>query len=338
MKRGILSLLTLLVITLLLAFIACAPTAPSEVQPPTSPPVEEPQPEPQEPEKPPPPPVFPITVTDDIGRTVTIEKLPERIVSLGPGITEILFALGLGDRVVGVTDYCDYPEEAKTKPRVGGFSTPDLERLVATKPDLVLAGDIQKTVGVPAMENLGLTVVTLAPKTLDGVLNNIALVGEIAGKSQEASELVAQLKERIRSVIMKTETLTGEQRPRVLYVLWHDPIWSAGRETFIGDLIVKAGGVNIFADDFEEFRVVSLEAVITKNPQVVIVSSMGLSGDVVYTSVKKEARLSTVEAMVKNHVYKISDADLIELPGPRIVDGLEEVAKLIHPEIFGAVE
>ncbi len=338
MKRDILSLLALLVITLLLAFIACAPTAPPEVEPPAPPLTEKPPPETQEPEKPPPAPVFPITITDDIGRTVTIEKLPERIVSLGPGITEMLFALGLGDKVVGVTDYCDYPEEAKTKPRVGGFSTPDLERLVAAKPDLVLAGDIQKEVGVPALEKLGLTVVTLAPKTLDGVLNNITLVGHIFGESQEASKLVTQLKERISSVTMKTETLTAEQHPRVLYVLWHDPIWSAGRETFVSDLIEKAGGANVFADDFEEFRVVSLEAVITKDPQVIIVSAMGLGGEVVYSSIKGETRLSTVEAMVKNRIYKISDSDLIELPGPRIVDGLEEVAKLIHPEIFGAVE
>lgn len=338
MKRCVLNLLALLVVTLLLTSVACVPAVPTEVQPQTPPTAEQPQTEPQEPEEPLPPPVFPMNVTDDIGRQVTIEKLPERIVSLGPSITEILFALGLGGRIVGVTDYCDYPEEAKAKPRIGGFSIPDLEKLVAAKPDLVLAADINKKVGVPAMEKVGLTVVTLAPKTLDDLLNNIILVGQITGKNREASQLVARLKERIGAVTMKTEALGEKQRPRVFYVVWHDPIWSTGRETFVNDLIVKAGGINVFADEFEQFRVVSLEAVIAKNPQVIIISGMGTIGDLIYNSIKGEARLNTVEAIVKNRVYKISDSDLIERPGPRIVDGLEEVAKLIHPEMFGPVE
>lgn len=331
MKRYVLSFVVVLAAITLVFSVACVSTTPREITPP--PPTEEKPPAEIKP-KPETLPSFPLTVVDDLGREVKIEKLPLRIVSLAPSNTEILFALGLGDRIVGVTSYCDYPEEAKTKPRVGGFSIPDLERLVATKPDLVLAADIHKNVGVPAFEKLGLTVVTLAPKTMEGVLKNINLVGEIAGKSQESSRLVAQLRERVKAVTAKTEGLTKEQRPKVLYIVWHDPIWAGGGETFANDLIEKAGGMNIFAKDFSEWRIVSLEAVITKNPQVIIVSGMGATRGLIFSSIKSEPRLSVVEARAKGQVYEI-DGNLIERSGPRIIEGLEQVAKVIHPEIFG---
>jgi iron complex transport system substrate-binding protein len=161
-------------------------------------------------------------------------------------------------------------------------------------------------------------------------------VGHINGRSKAAARLVDSLNGRIQAVVSKTATLTPEQRLKVLYVVWHNPIWTMGRETFINDLIWKAGGVNIFANDFEKSRVVSLEAVVAKNPQVIIVSGMGTSGNLIYNSIMKETRLAGVDAVVNKMVYRISDANLIERPGPRVVDGLEEIAKLVHPEIFGA--
>jgi iron complex transport system substrate-binding protein len=191
---------------------------------------------------------------------------------------------------------------------------------------------------LPALENLKLTVIVMSAKSLDTVLNDIKLVGQVNGKSQAAATLVDSLNARIQAIVSKTDTLTPEQRVKVLYVVWHDPIWTMGRETFINDLIWKAGGVNIFADDFEKSRVVSLESIIQKNPQVIIVSGMGTTGDLVYKNIMKETRLSRVDAMRNNRVYRISDANLIERPGPRIVDGLEMVAKLLHPEIFGNVK
>jgi iron complex transport system substrate-binding protein len=132
--------------------------------------------------------------------------------------------------------------------------------------------------------------------------------------------------------------LTADQRPRVLYVVWHDPIWTMGGDTFTDDLIRMAGGVNIYSTDFTESRVVSLESIIDKDPQVILVSGMATGGDLIYNSITKDSRLSGVSAMRDNRVYKISDANLTERPGPRVVDGLEEVAKLLHPEILGAVD
>ncbi len=280
---------------------------------------------------------FPVTVTDDLGRKVTVNKLPQRIISLAPSNTEILFALGLENAIVGVTDYCDYPEAAKAKPRVASYDTPNIEKLVSLQPDLIVAESIHEKTVLPALEKLGLTVYLAWPKSVDTVFQDIMRLGQINGKSAAASKLVATLTDRVKKVSSKTENLPAEKRPRILYVMWHQPIWTVGSDTYIDNLFTLAGGNNIFSKDFKESRIASLESIVTKNPQIIIVTGMATSGDLVYNAIKSEDRLRTVDAMVNNRVYKISDANLIERPGPRIVEGLEELAKLIHPEIFGTV-
>ncbi len=331
MKNYIVCFLTL--VGLVFFFSCASPPPPTETIAPPTPtetkPPEEAKPEAEE------IPDFPLTVTDDLGRKVKIDKLPQRIVSLAPSNTEIIYALGLEDKIVGTTDYCDYPEAAKSKPRVSGYTSPNIEKIVSVQPDLIIAEAIHEKTVLPALEKLGLTVLVTSATSIDAVLNDITLIGQINGKSKTAANLVANLTRRIESVTSKTTGLTTEERVRVLHVVWHDPIWTMGGKTFTNDLIWKAGGINIFADEFEKSRVVSLEAVIAKNPQVIIVSGMGTTGDLIYNSIIREQRLQSADAVMNNHVYKISDANLIERPGPRIVDGLEEVAKLIHPEIFG---
>jgi cobalamin transport system substrate-binding protein len=338
MKKRFTHLLYVLISLGLILLAACAaPSPPAEVKPAPPPPVEV-QVQPSKPEPPEEIPQFPLTVVDDLGRTVEIVKLPERIVSLAPSNTEIVYALGLEDKLVGTTDYDDYPEAAKSKPRVANYTTPNLEKVVSVQPDLILAEEIQEKTALPAMEKLGLTVIVTVDKTLEDILNDIKLVGHVNGKDKAAATLVDSLNTRIQAVVSKTSTLPPEQRVKVLYVIWHDPIWTMGGNTFVNDLIWKAGGVNIFADDFEKARVVSLESIIEKNPQVIIVSGMATTGDLIYNNIKKETRLSGVDAMTNNRIYKISDANLTERPGPRIVDGLEEVARLLHPEIFGTIK
>ncbi len=340
MKRSVRYLFHLAVAFCLACNFACISPQPpmEETKPPPSQPVEVPV-KPTKPEPPAEEPTqFPLTITDDLGRKIQIDRPPQRIVSLAPSNTEIIYALGLQDKLVGTTDYCDYPEAAKSKPRVASYTTPNLEKVVSVQPDLILAEAIHEKTALPALEKLGLKVIVMSATSLDSVLNDIKLVGQITARNQAATKLVDDLTKRIEAVEVKTSALPPEQRLKVLYVVWHDPIWTMGRETFISDLIWRAGGTNIFAADFEKSRVVSLEAIIQKNPQVILVSGMGTTGDLIYTNVKKETRLSEVDAMRNNRVYKISDANLIERPGPRIVDGLEEVAKLLHPEIFGAVK
>jgi len=277
---------------------------------------------------------LPGTFVDDLGRTVNIEKVPQRIISLAPSNTEILFALGLEDKLVGVTEFCNYPEAAKAKPKIGGFTTVDTERVVALEPDVILAANIHQKTVIPALEEVGLTVLALAPKTLDGVLANISLVGEITGKSREATRLVTSLEKRIKAIIDETQALTEAERPRVLYLTWHDPLWTAGSGTLEDELINIAGGKNV-AHDLTRHKTIDLETVIHRNPQVIIViTGHGEARDLPFYHVKNEPRLGATEAVMAGRVYQI-DADIFVRPTPRMVDGLEQLAKFIHPELFG---
>lgn len=283
-------------------------------------------------------PAFPLNVTDQMGRVVTIEKMPETIVSLSPGHTEVVFALGLEDRLVGVTEYCDYPEAAKDKPKVGGYSTVDIEKVVEIQPDLILATNIHKKDVIPELERLGLTVLNLYPKTLDEVLEAITLVGKCTGREEKASLLVADMENRIKAITDKTANLTEAQRMRVFYVQWHDPLKTVGSDNRIHELIVLAGGINIAQDLSGISTTISLEAVIEANPEVIIAGlGMGSGEDLPLQFALTEPRLKDVNARINHRVYGIHN-NLVGRPGPRIVDALELLAKMIHPEIFGSIE
>jgi len=277
-------------------------------------------------------PIPPGAVTDDLGRPVNIEKIPQRIISLSPSNTEILFALGLGDKVVGLTDFCNYPPQALGKEKVGGFSTPDIEKIIALQPDLILASSIHAQEVIPALEERKLTIFTLAPENLDEILESIQTVGKITGRQQEASRLVTQMENRIEVTTDKTQNL--ENRPRVFCVIWHDPLYSVGSQTIEQELIEKAGGMNIFQDAFTEYKTVDLEGVIVLNPEVIIAfSGHGEAQSKPFEWVKGEPRLMVTQAYKNNRIYQV-DGDLIARTGPRIVDALEYLAYYIHPEIF----
>ena len=308
--------LILLILSMLLVLLgACTPAAEEPVPPADTP-------------------TLPLEVTDQTGRTVSIDRIPERIISLAPGNTEIVYALGLQDRLVGVTEFCDYPEVAKDKPKIGGFSTVDIEKVVEIQPDLILAANIHKDEVIPALEGLGLTVITLDPKSIDGVLQAINLVGKFTGRKDEASQLVTELKHRIKSVTDRTDTIPESQRPKVFYILWHDPLMTTGSGTRIHELMVKAGGLNIAHDLAGAYPTISLEAVILANPKILIAGGgHGAGKDIPYQFALTEPRLKDVDARQNNRVYEI-DGNLSSRPGPRIVDGLEQFAEFIHPELF----
>jgi iron complex transport system substrate-binding protein len=252
---------------------------------------------------------------------------------LAPSNTEILFALDLGDRIVGVTEYCNYPQAAETKPKVGGFSTVDIEKVVSLEPDLVLATSIHAKTVIPALEKLDIIIVALVPTYLNNVLHSIVLVGKITGQDRQASELVNNLRTRIEAVASKTRDLSLNQKPRVLYLTWHDPLMTAGSGTLANDVISKAGGYNI-ASDISGDKTIDLETVISRDPQVIIASvGMGSGENLPWQYVKSEPRLKNTQALLNNRVYKI-DGDLIHRPGPRVVEALEQVAQFIHPELF----
>jgi iron complex transport system substrate-binding protein len=276
---------------------------------------------------------FPLAITDDLGRNVTISSEPQSIISLAPSNTEILFALGLGDRLIAVSEYCNYPLEVQNKAKIGGFSTVNIEKVVGLTPDLVLAtGGVQEAI-VEELERLGLTVIVLDANNIEDVLENIRLVGKAAGRLEAARELRANLEQRIKAVTDKTRDLLHSQRQRVFYEVQYDPLMTAGPGTFIHNLIHLAGGVNIASDAAAKYLVYNLETIIERNPEVIIISFWHGSIAASVEGVKSRERWQKVDAVKNNRVYGIN-ADIVSRPGPRIVDALEKMTRFIHPELF----
>jgi iron complex transport system substrate-binding protein len=263
-------------------------------------------------------------VFDDLGRLVAINGTPQRIISLAPSNTEILFALGLGGKVLGVTDYCDYPPEALNKTKVGGYANPDVEKIVALDPDLILVAHGTPMEVVNSMAGLGLTVFGIKTTDLDDLLSDIRTIAEITDKEVEAQTLTFEMESRIQAVTNQTVEL--EQRPRVFYIVWHDPLWTAGSGTFINELIEKSGGVNIF-QNVTGYPTISIEEVIARDPEIIITSEWS------YEWAINASDLASTNASQTGRIYTCDD-DLVQRPGPRLVDGLEWFAHFIHPEIF----
>jgi iron complex transport system substrate-binding protein len=263
---------------------------------------------------------------DDLGRLVAINGTPQRIISLAPSITETLFALGLGDKVVGVTDWCDYPPEALEKEKVGGYTTPDIEKIVALNPDLILVAHGTPMEVINTMVGLGLTLFGIKTTDLDDLLNDIKRIGEITDKELEAQALTSEMASKIQAVTNQTEEL--EQRPRVFYIVWNDPLQTAGSGTFIHELIEKGGGVNI-CGNITGYPTISIEEVIARNPEVIITSAW----PGIYEWAMNETALNATAARQSGSVYTCDD-NLVQRPGPRLVKGLEWFAHLIQPDIF----
>jgi iron complex transport system substrate-binding protein len=280
--------------------------------------------------------LLPETATDDLGRDVYIARVPERIVSLSPANTEMLFALGLADRVVGVTEYCNFPHDVEALKQagrltvVGGFKDPDLEKIAVLEPDLILASKIHANGAVPALEKAGYTVFVVRPNNLSEVLESIKKVGVIAGKEEYARNLTDQMVEKINAV---SSRVSGQEKRRVLYLVWHDPVKTAGKGTFEDELIGCAGGVNIF-QELDGYALVDVEAIAAKDPEVIIAcTGMGDGMNGTYQWAMDEPVLKETTARRTDRVYP-AQGDLITRAGPRIVDALDIFARLIHPEAF----
>jgi len=273
---------------------------------------------------------FPLTITDDMGRKVTIQTKPERIVSLVPSSTEILFALGLGDKVVGNTTYCNYPEEAKSCTKVGGFDDPNLEIIVTLKPDLVLATNLHEKV-VKGLEDVGINVLVIYPNKLEEVFNSIELIGRATGTEDKAIRITTNLRDRVKAISQKAAQVPKAERPTVYYEMWYDPLMSVGKDSMIAELITLAGGINITDDCQEEYPQISEELIIEKDPQVMI-NSYGHADEAITAEEIAARKGWEGVSFVKNkRIYSI-ESDLLELPSPRLVEGLEQLAQCLYPE------
>jgi len=266
---------------------------------------------------------------DSRGKEIHLEKKPTRIISLAPGNTEILFSLGLDEEIIGVTDYCDWPEKAKTKEKIGGFATPNIEKIVSLGPDIVLAtGGVQEK-AVLALEELGIKAFVLEAETIDDLLARIKDVGKLLGKSEEAENLVNSLKKRIEAAKNKIGKIPEAQRPKVFIEVWSDPLMTTGKESFVHNVVELAGGKNIF-EIKGKFQTINAEAVIEANPEVILVS---IHGETNIDELYKRPGWQMIKAVKQKRVYQVNP-DAISRPGPRLVDALEEVAKILYPDLF----
>jgi iron complex transport system substrate-binding protein len=264
--------------------------------------------------------------TDGLGRAVSITQNPQRIISLAPNVTEILFALGLGSRVVGVTSYCDFPEAAKTKDKVGDTLQPDLEKIISLKPDLVVVSTSSQLENLTRrLDQLAIPVYVTNPRAVREVAASIRSLGEVTGTSERAQGLAGEMETRIGEVVLR---VSGLGRPRVLYVLQTGPLITAGRNTFINDLINIAGGQSISGDQTADYPQFSRETVVARAPEVIVAPSIHGAELVKESDLRRD--FATTPAIRSNRIVWVTP-DLVDRPGPRIVEGLEQLTKGMHP-------
>lgn len=272
-----------------------------------------------------------VTVVDDAGREVTLERVPERIVSMAPSNTEILFALGVGEKVVGVTSFCNYPPEVAGVEKVGDAFAPDYEKIVSLKPDLVLAVGTAESQLVKGLEGYGMKVLVLQAQTVDQVLEDIELVGKVTGTEKQARELAEDIRSRVEAVRSKTAQIGPEGRARVFWCL-DSQLWTVGPGSFVNDLIAVAGGVNVAAGLGQPYGQFSMESLLEADPDVIVIPVLEPS---VPADLARLDGWSRLEAVRQGRVFTI-DPDLVSRPGPRIAEAIESLAALLYPDLFGA--
>jgi len=279
-------------------------------------------------------------LVDDHGYVTSLTAYADRIVSVAPSATEILFAIGAGDKVVAVTDYDNYPYDfsawiaAGNMTSVGEFTTPNLEVITSLNPDLILASGGVQQESVDTLRELGYKVLVLDPTSVDGILKDIELVGNATGKSAEATALVNDITNRINAVANKVANAT---KPKVYYEVYYDATasWTIGSKAWQNELIEKAGGTNIFGDQQTDYYQYQSEALIARNPDVIVLPAegMGTGQQASLDAVKARPGWDTTNAVKNDRIYQIN-SDIIERAGPRVADAIEQLAEFFHPELF----
>jgi len=269
------------------------------------------------------------TFKDALGRTVTLKTPPKRIVSMAPSLTEILYYLGLEDRIVGVTQFSYYPPEAAQKPNVGSYINLNAERIVSLNPDLAIGTkDGNKPTTVRLLEQAGISVYIVNPRNIEDVISTIYAIGELCGVGKRAKELSTRLGTRVNRICARTMSL---KRPLVFLQINIKPIMTVNKNTFHHDVIRLAGGDNMARDEPITYPRISIEEVIRRGPDVIIISSMERGGS--FERAREDwVKWSSIPAVKERRIHLIN-SDLLDRPSPRIVKGLETMARLIHPEV-----
>ena len=272
--------------------------------------------------------IYPMDVEDQFGNTVTFEKKPESIVSLAPSHTEILFSLGLGDKIVGVTDFCDYPKEALDKEKIGSYTEINIEKIVELNPDLVVQygpGDEDITASI---RDAGINILCYEPESIDAVIDVIEKLGKVTDTVEQAESIVGEMNAKKEEIVNKVK---DSEKTKVFYEIWHDPLMAAGPGSFMDELINLSGGENIAADAEGEYPQFDIEQLIERDPQVYLAAQD--SEEKTVESIKARPGFENISAVKNDRVYLL-EPNIVSRPGPRIIEALEMVAKAIHPELF----
>ena len=268
--------------------------------------------------------------TDAMQRQVTVPRPVKRIVSMAPSSTELLFAIGLDEEIVGVTTFCNYPDAAKGKAKIGGYFNPNVEAILSLEPDLIVATpDGYSKDRVEKLDSAGAPVFLVDPKDVDEILATMLTLGKVTGKENTAKQVVGKLRARVEAVREKVKAVPQEKRPKVFYEIGHDPLITAGPGTFVDNLITDAGGINIANDVTTNWPRYSVEAVLTKEPDIIITAPHVSSDDKTEIETRTDAwkKYRTIPAVQNGRIYPVI-SDILLRPGPRIVDGLETLHSL----------
>lgn len=263
-------------------------------------------------------------VIDDYGREIFLQTIPQRIVSIAPSVTEIIFAIGAGDKLVGVDSESDFPPEAKDIQTVGTYISPSLELIVVLKPDLLVVSDLTPLQVVDAIEERGIKVFAVAPESIEGIAESMRKLGAVLGVKDKAEAAARDFEERVAAV--EEKAALAREKPRAY--LEYYPYWTFGPGSFGDDLIEKAGGVNIGKKLKSPYAEVSNEFVISENPDIIIITQ-GEHASTTISSVKDRPGWSSINAVRNSRLYYIDD-DIISRPGPRMADAIEELYSILH--------
>jgi iron complex transport system substrate-binding protein len=267
-------------------------------------------------------------VTDSAGRRVALPALPRRIVCLVPSVAEWLFALGAGERLVGRTDYCDHPAEAAARPSVGGMVAPSLEAIVALRPDLVVATDAgNRWETFAALDALGIPVLSLHAARLREIADVVHRLGALTEREAAVGPALARLERRVEDV---RRAVAGRRRPRVLYVLWPEPLIVPGRDALVTELIDIAGGESITRHERGDYPRFSLEAAVARAPEVIVLARHGTGSGPIDRA--RWDRFGGLPAVREGRVHGV-DGNLLHRWGPRVAEGLVVLARVLHPEV-----
>lgn len=261
-------------------------------------------------------------------KNIVAQQNDLRIISLAPSTTEILFALGLEKEIIAVSQFCDYPPEALKKIKAGTFSDPNIEIILSLKPDIIFCTGLEQAPIIEKLKQLKLNVYVSDPKNIDDLLKSIEAIGTLTGRKKEASILVEGMKQELTIIRQKTSSIVSDKKPKVFIEIWHDPLLTAGKGSFIDEMITYAGGINIAHDTIRAFCCFSPEQVIKRNPDSIIVGYMDKDRSI--EQIKSRPGWQQISAVIHNRVYSDIDPNLFLRPGPRVIQGIKELYERIY--------